>query len=198
MYGYDDTPPPPSGSKSDHARVVTSGAWLGALLVCAFPGWADAQVPYVCAWLLNSAVILPATYAVARHKRVWYGWACFWVLAAVCAAAGIMRAATSWLDSPWSNAAWVCGWLFAWAFYWLIRAPRRQEPAVQQVVHVHHHVLHAGVQPGWDGAEVTQVSGTGMHPVTATSRKAIAPAPLSPGDLGQRIGRLAGRIRDRK
>ena len=93
-----------------------------------------------------------------------------------------MRAATSWLDSPWSNAAWVCAWLLVAAFYWLIRAPRRQDPAGPQViVHVHHHLLHPAIpaQQGWDGAEVTQVTGTGMHPVAAKSRKAIAPAPLA-------------------
>jgi hypothetical protein len=115
-YGYDDKPPAASGSKSDHERVVTSGAWLGAMAVAVFLCWAGAQVPYVCAWLINTAVILPATYAVARHKRVWYGWLCFWVLVVVCAAEGIMRAATSWLDSPWSNAARVCAWLLVAAF----------------------------------------------------------------------------------
>jgi apolipoprotein N-acyltransferase len=69
-YGYDDKPPAASGSKSDHERVVTSGAWLGAMAVAVFLCWAGAQVPYVCAWLINTAVILPATYAVARHKSL--------------------------------------------------------------------------------------------------------------------------------
>lgn len=85
-YGYDDTPRQPSGGRSDHERVVTSGAWLGALLVCASLGWADQQIPVFCTWLMNTMVIMTVAYAMAAWKQVWYGWLANWGLAACCAA----------------------------------------------------------------------------------------------------------------
>lgn len=78
--------------------------------------------------------------------------------------------------------------------------PPQRRPQTIRVVHVHHHLLHQALptaQPGWDGTEVTQVTGTGMYPVTATTRKVIAPAALSPGDLGHQLGRLGDRIKRR-
>jgi len=76
----------------------------------------------------------------------------------------------------------------------------RRRPGRRAILVAARHLLHPGIpaQQGWDGAEVTQVTGAGMHPVAAKSRKAIAPAPLSPGDLGQRLGRLADKARRRK
>ncbi len=60
----------------------------------------------------------------------------------------------------------------------------------------HHHVLHPGIpaaQPEWEAA-MPQAAANGRHSIDITHRKAITAAPLSPGDLGQRLGRLGGRI----
>ena len=114
---------------SDHDRVVTSGAWAGAMAAAAVLMWADNHMPYACAWLLNTAVVLGTAYGMARWKRAWYAWLCFWALAVICAAEGILKAATTLLDAPWSNATWVFAWLLVGCWYWLVRAPRRQPPA---------------------------------------------------------------------
>jgi hypothetical protein len=98
--------------------------------------WVAAHVPYVVAWLANSAATAGVSYAMARWKRAWYAWLAFWVIVAVSVLNGLLKAATPWLDSPWSSASWVLAWIIVWAWYW-------HPPAPGQVTHVvHHHVFH--------------------------------------------------------
>jgi hypothetical protein len=193
-YGY-DMPPRSAGAdgKSDHGRVVTSGAWLASMAAALLLTWADGRMPYICAWLLNTAAVLGAAYGMARWKRAWYAWLCFWALAAVCALNGLLKAFTPLLDSQWSSATWILAWLIAGCWYWLIRAPRRRRPAVPQEIHViHHHVLHDGRGAGaaWSmTAEVPQ------REVTASAPKALEPPRLSPEDnLGARVGRIRRQV----
>lgn len=168
--------------------------------------WADAQMPYSFAWLLNTAAILGVAYAMARHKRAWWAWGCFWVLAAVCATEAILKAATPWLDSPWSNASWVCAWLLVGAWCWLVRIARRRLPAVLREIHVihhhllHHHLLHhdAGTPPQRTpvtAPPVPQVPGVTPRPAIGGQWHAIAPYEPRAADPAVLLGRLAGRIR---
>ena len=167
-YGYE-----PARRQTDHDRVVTSGAWTGAILGMALVGWLDMHLPGLLAWALEWAVILGACYAMAAWKRAWYAWAAFWGMAALCPLAGILRLAGA-LDSAWSATAWwlACVMVFLW--YWLVRIPRLQ-PAVQAVarteIHVFHHVIHHGA--GLPSADVTQIPGWSAPSVTASARPAI-------------------------
>src|SRR5208282_1381611 len=111
--------------------------------VTCFMCWLSAKVPYIVAWLFNSAVTIGVSYAMARWKRVWYAWLSFWVIVAVCLTNGILKAATSLLDHPWSGASWIVAWVLVGSWYWLVRIPRLHPPKVPDVTHiVHHHVLH--------------------------------------------------------
>jgi hypothetical protein len=198
--GYDGTP---RRGKSDHERVITSGAWLGTAAFTGAMCWVSAHVPYFAAWLVNTAVIMGVSYAMARWKQAWYAWLCFWGLALACALNALLKAATTWLDNPWSNATWALAWLAVGSWYWLVRSPRRQPPAPPQVLHVVHHVVHHVLHHG-HGATVEWRADTPQVPSTAPWAlgrrpvpKAIEPPRLSPEDLGARLGQLGRRLRDR-
>ena len=184
--------------KSDHERIVTSGAWWGTLAVTLAMMWLTTVVPYAVAWLVNSVVTIGVSYAMARWKRAWYGWLAFWGIVAVCALNGLLKAATTLLDAPWSGVTWILAWLLASSWYWLVRAPRRQSPATPQVSHVvHHHVLHApgGVtgtaipaaeDPGW-----VSVPAASREAIPAAAMRAIGPTPSRPAASALR-GALSG------
>ena len=144
------------------------------------------SAPYLLAWTVNSSVTIGVSYAMARWKRAWYAWLSFWLIVAVSLANGLLKAATPWLDSPWSGASWVLALVIVWSWYWLVRIPRLQPAAAaveRREVHVFHHVIHHGQElPGWAAAEVT--SDTAARKVITGTARAIEPARGAGGFLG--------------
>lgn len=173
-----------SRHQSDHDRIVSSGAWAGAFLFTVAMLWVSVKLPFALAWLINSAVVIGTSYLMARWKRAWYAWLCFWIIVGVCAANGLLKAATPWLDHPWSSASWIVAWVVVWSWYWLVRIPRRHPPAPPQVSHVvHHHVVHGvqGVQlPA--GVDVTAVPGVVIPGEVEAGRRREIEAPKVRGD----------------
>ena len=175
-YGYDPAPRRPEAAGSDHGRVVTSGAWMGALAGTSLLGLADMRIPGWCAFLLNWTICLAVCYFMARWKRAWYAWAAFWGMAAVCLLAGILTLA-GLMHGQLSAASWwvACAMVFVW--YWLVRIPRLQ-PAVEAVerreVHVIHHVIHHG--PELPGRTAAEMPAAPARKVIAGSARAIGPA----------------------
>ncbi len=175
------------GGRTDHGRVLDSGAFTGALIVSAFLAWADTKMPLLCAWLVNTAVILGVSWAMAAWKRAWYAWLAFWGMSVICVIDGCLDAVayrgTTAVAAVWPVA---CAYVFIW--YWLVRSPRRQPPPPPQVIHVMHHGL-----PG----QVTAVP----VPVTAPGRKVITGRVIraieSPASLPGAASRLASRTRKR-
>jgi hypothetical protein len=136
--------------KSDHERVVTSGAWLGATLFLLLMCWADAHIPHLFAFALNWAVVLGVCYTMAVYKRRWYGWVAFWGMAAACATSAVLQLA-GFMHGLLPTAGLLMACVICFTWYWLIRMPRWQ-PAVEAIerreVHVFHHVIHHGQAPG--------------------------------------------------
>ena len=168
-------------TQSDHDRVVTSGAWLGATAFTLVMCWADAHIPHLLAFALNWAVVLGTCYAMAVYKRRWYGWVAFWGMAAACAVSAILQLAGFMHGLlPMAGLVMACVICFIW--YWLIRMPRWR-PAVEAIerreVHVFHHVIHHGQAPGW---AATQAARGAAAPVGAPARKVI------PGNVVRAIG----------
>jgi hypothetical protein len=205
---YDDYEykPPERPGRSAHDQVVTSGAWWGTLAFTLAMIWVAAHVPWVVAWLANSAVTAGVSCAMARWKRAWYAWLAFWVIVAVSMLNGLLKAATPLLDSSWSAASWILAWIIVWAWYWLVRIPRRHPPAPGPVTHVvHHHVFHApgavqlpGAAPAAGGVPVwtaESLPGTAVPPagIPGRARRAIE-SRARPGALAARIRNRAGRI----
>lgn len=187
----------------DHGRVVTSGAWFGALIVSGLLAIADLHMPFVLGWLLNSSVILGVSYFMARWKRAWYAWACFYGLVAVCLLNGLLKAATPWLDGSWSAGTQTLAWLLVGCWYWLVRAPRKQLPKAPDVSHVvHHHVIHGPGPTLPPGIDVTQLPGV-VHqvgtdePIELPGRlpRAIEQAAVRPEAFIGRPGELSARLR---
>ena len=134
-------------TQTDHDRVVTSGAGLGAMAGIALMCAADSLIPHWCAFVVNWAVILSACGAITVYKRRWYGWLAFWGLAAICLTSAVM--ALFGVQRSLLGGA-VAGIVITGIYYWLVRMPRLQEePAERREVHVFHHVIHHGQEPGW-------------------------------------------------
>jgi hypothetical protein len=162
---------------TDHDRVITSGAWLGAIAGMSALGWSDTRIPHLAGFALNWTVVLAVCYAVACWKRAWYGWVAFWGMAAVCAAAGILQLA-GLMTGESSTAVWCVAVAMVAIWYWLIRMPRLQ-PAVRAVTRHEIHVFHHVVQelPGWASAEVT---GPARKVIAGSTIAAIEPTRLEP------------------
>ena len=182
-YGY-------KAEMSDHDRVLSSGAWLGAMAVMAACGWLDGHMPHACGFALNWAAVLAVCYGMAAWKRAWYAWAAFWAMAATCLVAGVLQLAGA-MAGPWSVACWCVASAMVFIWYWLIRMPRLQ-PAVQAVerreVHVFHHVIHHGQE--LRGPVTAQVTGVPARRVIAGTAQAIGPARVRGAITAARARRL--------
>jgi hypothetical protein len=197
-----------SNGKTDHDRVITSGAWWATAAFTALMAWLSVKVPYIVAWTVNTAVVCGVSYGMARYKRAWYAWLSFGAIAAVCAANGILRAATPLLSNHWSAASWVLAWITVWSWYWLIRIPRRHPPGHGDTHIWHHHVFHgapgqAVPLPEWaddvppaPGMTVPgEVAGAPPPGVAGKMPKAIGGAAIQPSAFTGRRGELAARLR---
>jgi hypothetical protein len=166
----------PAAARTDHDRVVTSGAWIGAIAGISGLGWLDTHIPAWCAFLLNWTVILAVCYGMARWKRAWYAWLALWGMAATCVLCGILQLAGA-MDSQWSAASWWTACLMAFIWYWLIRMPRLHpvaEAIERHEIHVVHHVIHHGQDlPGWTA---TGIPAGAPRKVVAGKAQAISPA----------------------
>lgn len=182
------------------ANVTSSPAWWGIIPAGLLLIFADAHLPVMAGWALNTLAILSGAYVITARKRVWYAWAAFWGLAAICALEGILNLFTSVLSSPVSAATQVCAWVFLLIWYCLLRIPRRQPPAPPQVSHVvHHHVIHGSVpRPGKAAGQfITDLmpdSVPGTVEGTST-RPAITRAPARPDPLARFLRSAQARVR---
>jgi hypothetical protein len=174
-YGYDYQPAPGRAARTDHGRVVTSGAWIGAAAATAALGWLDMRMPAWCAFLLNWTVVLAVCYGMARWKRAWYAWLAFWGMAAICPVAGILQLA-GLMGGMSSAAVWWVASAMVFVWYWLIRMPRLRgaaEAIERREIHVFHHVIHHGQElPGWTAEAVPAED---ARKVTAGEVRAISP-----------------------
>ena len=179
-----------SDRKTDHDRVMASGAFWGMFAASLFMAWLAVTVPYIVAWLINSAIMVSVSYAMARYKRTWYARVSFWLIVAVCATNGTLKAFTPLLNNPWSSANWVIAWVVVGSWYWLIRLPRHRaaEPAVSHVVH--HHVLH---HPDGRVVEIGQ-QGTGSYGTELPASQRAVPGSTAPKAIESGIVRLAGAV----
>jgi hypothetical protein len=179
-YGYE--------RKTDHDRVITSGAWLGFGLGVALLGWLDGHIPHLLGFLLNWTAVLAVCYAMAVWKRAWYAWAAFWGMAVLCVTGGIMQL-LGLLTSQWSTGSWVIGCTMVFVWYWLVRIPRLHPPAPLQVSHViHHHVFHApGAALPAPGDAVTQLPASQQAAVPGRVLRAINPPKTRARQIGESI-----------
>ena len=162
---------------TDHDRIITSGAWTGAIAGIAGMGWLETYLPHLAAFALSWAAVLGVCYAMACWKRAWYAWAAFWGMAATCVLCGILQLAGE-MRGPAPAASWGVACLMVFIWYWLVRMPRLQ-PAVQAVVRHEIHVFHHVVQelPGWASAEVT---GPARKVIAGSTIAAIEPPRTDP------------------
>jgi hypothetical protein len=162
-------------ARTDHDRIVTSGAWTGAIVFMLAFGWLDTKMPAWAGFALDWTAILAVCYAMACWKRAWYAWAAFWGMAVTCLLCGALALAGV-TSNQWSAASWVLACVMVSIWYWLIRMPRKH-PAVlaaleRHEIHVFHHIVHHGPQlPGWTAAEITTETAA---PIPAPARKVIA------------------------
>jgi hypothetical protein len=186
-YGYERQ------RRTDHHRVVNSGAWLGFGLGVGMLGWLNGHMPHVCGFLLDWAAVLAVCYVMAAWKRAWYAWAAFWGMAALCVLGGIFQL-LGLLTSQWSTGSWVvgCGMCFAW--YWLVRIPRWHPAPAPRETHIIHHIIHHGdarqALPGW--ADGVPAWGTQVIPGTTVTHEVAATAPKAIGAPAARAGAFTG------
>jgi len=114
------------------------GSWVGIIVLTVI----DLHLPYLVGWLLNTVVILGVCFAICAYKRSRASWACFWVLAALCALAPVLSLA-GLTSGDWTAADWIIAVIEVTAWYWLLRFPAVRPVAAPAPGHVVvHHVMH--------------------------------------------------------
>lgn len=149
---------------SDQNRTRTpadSPAWLlgttaGTLALTII----SMHLPYLLGWLVNTVVILGVAGGVCAYKRSRASWACFWVLAAVCAAVPFLALVAGLMNGYWTATDWIVAVIEVTAWYWLFRfSHRRPAPAPAPQVVVHHHVVHGATAAGIPAEALSAVPG---------------------------------------
>jgi hypothetical protein len=162
-------------ARTDHDRVITSGAWTGAIVFMSALGWLDTKMPTWAGFALNWTSVTGVCFAMAAWKRAWYAWLAAGAMAFLCPVAVILQL-TGVTTGVSSTGVWLLASAMVFIWYWLIRMPRKH-PAVlaaleRHEIHVFHHVIHHFPQlPGWTTAEITRET---TAPIPAPGRKVIA------------------------